>query len=131
MTPTCTCICGQVYCLSLCNLSPVHPEKGPREDSFIFMWSVSWCTLERVPGEDPFVFMWSVSWCTLERVPGEDPFVFMRSVSWCTLERVAGEDPFVFMWSVSWYWGARGRLVCLHVACLLVFLKRLQGKACQ
>ena len=32
--------------------------------------------------------------------------------------------------SVPWYrgWDARGRLVCLHVVCLM---ERLQGNACQ
>ena len=29
---------------------------------------------------------------------------------------------------VPWYWGVRGRLVCLHVVCLM---ERFQGKACQ
>ena len=109
-----------MWSVSWCTL-----ERVLGEDSFVFMWSVSWCTLERVPGEDPFVFMWSVSWCTLERVPGEDPFVFMWSVSWCTLERVPGEDLFVFMWSVSsWCTLKRvpgvGLSCCLYVVCPLV-----------
>ena len=112
MTPMCTCICGQVYCLSLCNLSLVHPEKDPGENSFVFMWSVSWCTLERVPGEDSFVFLWSVSWCILKRVPGEG--------SSCCLYVVC---PLVHPEK-----GPRGRLVCLYVVCPLVL--GCQGKAC-
>ena len=40
---------------------------------------------------------------------------------------VPGEGLFVYMLSVSWR-GSRGRLVCLHVVCLL---ERFQGKACQ
>ena len=76
------------------------------------MWSVSWCTLERVPGEDSFVFMWSVSWCTLERVPGEGLSCCLYVV--CPL--VHPEK------------GPRGRLVCLYVVCPLVL--GCQGKAC-
>ena len=61
-------------------------------------------------------------------VSGEDSFVLIYVVCPLVHPEKGPRGRLVFL---GIYWGARGRLVCLHVVYLLVFLKRLQGKTCQ
>ena len=107
------------------SLSPGAPWKGPRKLICLYV-VVSLCTLKRVPGEGLFCCLL----CSLS--PGA-PWKGSQgktrfSLCSLSLKRVPGEDLSVLCVVCPLVLGCQ-RKACL--SCFLLFLKRLQGKACQ